>query len=208
MKDMDYTTGEQVENYFEAKLLTIVDEVNKSAIVWQDVFDNGVSLYPETIVDVWRWVGPDWQTEVANVTAAGFRTIVAAPWYLNYISYGLDWPTYYLSDPQNFTGTQAQKDLIIGGEGCMWAEWVDGTNVIDRTFPRAGAVGERLWSASTVVDVTNAGLRMELLRCRLLGRGIRAEPAVGPSFCPIEFYVQGSYPANEAEKMKSVFFKA
>jgi hexosaminidase len=44
------------------------------------------------------------------------RVLLSSPWYLNYISYGIDWPKYYEIDPQVFNGTEAQQRLVMGGE--------------------------------------------------------------------------------------------
>ena len=41
---------------------------------------------------------------------------------------------YYKVDPQSFNGTDEQLALVIGGTACMWGEWVDGTNLITRTW--------------------------------------------------------------------------
>ena len=48
------------------------------------------------------------------------QVLLSAPWYLNYISYGIDWPNYYKIDPQDFNGSNAQQRLVIGGEVRIW----------------------------------------------------------------------------------------
>ncbi|MDK2413384.1 family 20 glycosylhydrolase, partial [Aphanizomenon sp. 202] len=81
-------------------------------------------------------------------------------------------------------GTAAQQQLVLGGEACMWGEYVDRTNLISRTWPRASVVAEKLWSAAAhTADADAAAPRLEEHRCRLLGRGYDVEP-LWPSFCP------------------------
>ena len=75
----------------------------------------------------------------------------------------------------------------MGGETCLWAEFVDASNYVSRLFPRASAVAERLWSARDVTDTVQAAPRLLDLRCKMIMRGVHAEPANGPSACPVEF---------------------
>lgn len=50
------------------------------------------------------WIGNGYTRELSRVTGAGFAAILAAPWYLDYISYGQDWKKYYSIEPLNFPG--------------------------------------------------------------------------------------------------------
>ncbi|OQV16261.1 Beta-hexosaminidase subunit alpha [Hypsibius exemplaris] len=190
----------QLEEYYVQTLIDLLDKIPSTPrkgkakadkheyIVWQEVFDNNVQLDNDTIVHVWKdWKGVEWQKEIANVTKAGYRSILSSCWYLNYISYGADWTAYYNCDPQQFNGSAAQKELVIGGETCMWGEYIDDTNVLVKLWPRASAVAERLWSDQTVTDTNLAGKRLRRHRCLMDRRGIPAEPNLGPDFCQPEY---------------------
>ncbi|XP_048044476.1 beta-hexosaminidase subunit beta isoform X2 [Megalobrama amblycephala] len=168
------TDYSKLESFYIQRLLDIVAATKKGYMVWQEVFDNGVKLKDDTVVEV--WMGNKMEEELQNVTGAGFTTILSAPWYLDYISYGQDWQRYYKVEPLNFPGTDAQKKLVIGGEACLWGEYVDATNLTPRLWPRASAVAERLWSDKSVTDISNAYNRLVQHRCRMVKRGIPAEP--------------------------------
>ncbi|XP_069556962.1 beta-hexosaminidase subunit beta isoform X2 [Brachyistius frenatus] len=174
----------KLESFYIQRLLDIVTATKKGYVIWQEVFDNGVKLKPDTVVHV--WIGGGSNDEMGKVTAAGYTTILSAPWYLDYISYAQDWQKYYKVEPLNFNGTDAQKKLVIGGEACLWGEYVDGTNLTPRLWPRASAVAERLWSAKDVTDINDAFNRLSVHRCRMVERGIPAEPLF-TSYCPREY---------------------
>ncbi|KNC82225.1 hypothetical protein, variant [Sphaeroforma arctica JP610] len=194
MKDNNFTTGEQVQSYFERRLIGHMEARSKRSMVWQEVFFRSGDTPPPitTLINVWEPHDDNWKKKLAAVTAQGYSAVLSAPWYLDQISSTQDWIKFYQQEPLDFIGPVAQKNLVIGGEACMWGEYVDGANIIQRVFPRASAVAERLWSDRAVTDIEDATLRLQEFRCKLLTRGIQAE-SLGPNnYCIEEWDVSKS----------------
>ncbi|KAI1304971.1 Beta-hexosaminidase subunit alpha [Halotydeus destructor] len=184
MQSKGLKTYTDLESYYLQRVVDIVGGLNKSYIVWQEVFDNGVKLQPDTVVHVWK---DGWLQELADVTEAGYSALLSSPWYLNYIHYGPDWMDMYTSDPQGFNGTVEQLNKVLGGEACLWTEFVDSSNLISRSWPRGSAVAERLWSSKDLKDWKAASPRLELHNCRMQARGVSVEPLNGPSSCKCDY---------------------
>src|SRR5437868_9921730 len=76
---------------------------------------------------------------------------------------------HYQNDPVAADTTLSEKELthILGGEACMWGEWVTPETIDSRIWPRAAAIAERLWSARDVTDVTDMYRRLAVTSRRL-----------------------------------------
>ena len=73
------------ETQYEQKLLNILKDQGTSYIVWQEIFDNGAKILPDTVIDVWK--GGNWQEEMVKVRASHLRTLVRDP---SLVDVGLD----------------------------------------------------------------------------------------------------------------------
>ncbi|XP_022693949.1 beta-hexosaminidase subunit beta-like [Varroa jacobsoni] len=181
MKQHNFKEVSQVEQHYVRTTLHNVRKLGAKYMIWQDPIDNGVEAASDTLIGLWKDVSLDsklrpWRHYMKDMVKHGYQIVLSAPWYLNYISYGQDWQKYYEVEPSDFEGTEAEKNLLTGGEACMWTEYVDATNLISRLWPRASAVGERLWSAASVNKTKDAAFRLDELRCRMIRRGIPAAP--------------------------------
>lgn len=180
MRANNITTYEGLEEKYIQRIVDIVKDLKHRSVVWQEVFVNGVHLAENTVVHIWTGNSARLLNEV---TAKGYPAILSTCWYLDHLSTGGDWRKYYKCEPHDFPGNETQKNLVIGGEACMWSEVVDDTNVLQRIFPRASAAAERLWSPAVVNDVLDAANRLEEHACRMKRRGLPAQPPNGPGYC-------------------------
>ena len=58
------------------------------------------------------------------------------------------WTDFYNNDPQNFTGSPAQLQRMLGGHVCVWDDAAnsDGSNLVQVMYPPTSAAAEVLWS--------------------------------------------------------------
>src|SRR5262249_15554752 len=89
--------------------------------------------------------------------------------YSGILSFGyyldLMWPAarHYAVDPMSGAGanlTPEQKSRILGGEACMWGEWISPENLDSRIWPRTAGIAERLWSPQEIQDVSSMYARL------------------------------------------------
>ncbi|KAI8419742.1 LOW QUALITY PROTEIN: hypothetical protein MSG28_008421 [Choristoneura fumiferana] len=55
-------------------------------------------------------------------------------WYLDHLSSGGDWESYYKCDPRELAHNPSLAKNIVGGEACMWGEVVDDRNTWKRQW--------------------------------------------------------------------------
>lgn len=169
--------GDQTLGYFVNKADKIANDLGASVIHWEEVFSAGVELPAGSLFQVWTD-----SSMMSALTSAG-HTVIASPsdyWYINLVA--IDFKTMYTYDPTNGL-TEKESSLIIGGEGTLWAEYIDQDNIEATMYPRAGAIAERLWSPKTVTDTTDATDRMIIQKCRLLNRGFHSAPVKPADYC-------------------------
>ncbi|XP_047536014.1 beta-hexosaminidase subunit beta-like [Vanessa atalanta] len=182
-------TAADLHTLFMRNVIPLLAE-NSKPIVWQEVFDEGVTLSKDTLIQVWKY---NWISEMISILYSGQKLLFSSTWYLDSIT--SQWTDFYVFDPRKMVYDVMQNQTllegIVGGEACMWGEMVDDRNVLNRVWPRASAVAERLWSAPTYHIISKSSIpieayhRIEEHTCRMIRRGIDAQPPSGPGFCVV-----------------------
>jgi hexosaminidase len=160
-----FRTNAEAQAYFNQRMTRILTKHGKRMIGWDEILHP--KLPQRTVVQSWR--GTNY---LADATRDGFASILSAPYYLDHIKPATE---FYLADPIPRTTdmSPAQQALVLGGEACMWAEFISFETTDSRLWPRLGAVAERLWSPQEVTDVADMYRRLDILAGRLEGAGLR-----------------------------------
>jgi hexosaminidase len=164
-KSHNLATNEALQAYFSGRVQKIVSKRGKAVVGWDEVFIPGV---PKDIV-IQSWRG---QESLAQAAAQGYHGILSNGYYLD-----LGWPAarHYAVDPASGPAanlTLEQQRLILGGESCMWTEYVSAENVDSRIWPRNAAIAERLWSPQNVTDVASMYERLHAVSGELEWLGL------------------------------------
>ena len=165
MKAHGIKNNEALQAYFSGRVQKLVTKHGKIVVGWDEVLVPGV---PKDIV-IQSWRG---QASLAQAAKQGYRGILSNGYYLD-----LGWSAarHYAVDPMGGDAANLsaeEKQRILGGESCMWAEYVSPENVDSRIWPRNAAIAERLWSPQEVRDPASMYARLDFVSARLEWLGL------------------------------------
>jgi hexosaminidase len=158
-------SNQDLQAYFNKKLQKIVQKHGKTMVGWDEVLHPDL---PKTVV-VQSWRG---QQSLAAAAKQGYRGLLSYGYYLD-----LMWSAsrHYAVDPMTGEAanlTPEEKQQILGGEACMWAELITPENIDSRIWPRVAVVAERLWSPQSVTDAKSMYQRLAEVGWRLEALGL------------------------------------
>ncbi len=144
---------QDLQAYFNRRLQKILTKHHKVMVGWDEILHPDL---PKTIV-VQSWRG---QESLAAAAEQGYSGLLSYGYYLD-----LMWPAgrHYAVDPMAdaaATLSAEEKGRILGGEACLWSEFVSPENIDSRLWPRTAAIAERLWSPQGVTDVESMYARL------------------------------------------------
>lgn len=159
-KEHDLKNNDALQAYFSGRVQKLVVKHGKTVVGWDEVLVPGV---PKDIV-IQSWRG---QAALAQAAKQGYRSILSNGYYLD-----LGWPAarHYAIDPMSGDAailSPEEKQRVLGGESCMWAEYVNPENIDSRVWPRNAAIAERFWSPQEVRDPASMYARLDFINARL-----------------------------------------
>ena len=158
--------NQDLQAYFNHHLEKILSKHHKTMVGWDEILRPDL---PKNIV-VQSWRG---QESLAAAAKQGFSGMLSFGYYLD-----LMWPAsqHYAVDPMSGAAASLspeEKNRILGGEACMWGEWISPEDMDSRIWPRTAAIAERLWSPQEVQDINSMYARLDEVSWRLEWLGLR-----------------------------------
>ena len=164
------------------------------------IHGHGAELPKSSIAQEWgNWVDAHGQTgpesgadEVRDQVISGQRSVRSSGFYFNS---GFDggsptvWEAVINAQiiPPNLT--KEQQSRVLGAEACMWGEVTDEFYIDQKVWLRTSVLAERLWTRNETINRDCGNMpctygwssasiqaRMVKNRCRLVQRGILAQP--------------------------------
>jgi hexosaminidase len=163
-------TPDGLLGYFNHRVEDILKKYGKTMVGWDEVLNP--ELNADAVIQSWR--GP---AALADAAKKGHRGILSYGYYLDHMNPA---SFHYAIDPQTDAPQVdgENRELILGGEACMWTEYVTPETVDSRIWPRAAAIAERLWSPRDLTDVASMYDRLDAVSRVLTWVGIRSNEQI------------------------------
>lgn len=165
MKQHGLKDDRELQRYFNRRVQAMVKKYGKRMEGWDEILNP--DLPKDIVIQSWRG-----QDSLNNAVAQGYSGLLSGGYYLD-LMYSAE--RHYRVDPVNEAAaalTGDQRARILGGEACVWTEYMSPENVDERIWPRAAAIAERLWSPRTVTDIPSMYARLSTVSRHLETAGL------------------------------------
>lgn len=181
-----------LQAYFNRRLGAVLGRRGKKMVGWDEI------LHPDlpkgTVVQSWRGAA-----SLGKAAEAGFDGLLSHGYYLDHMQTAA---FHYEVDPLPLDAKlpSATQARVLGGEACMWSEFVSPENLDSRIWPRAAAVAERLWSPAETRDVPDFHRRLGRQSQRLEALGLTHRA----SYLPMLERLAGRHPVASLRVLADV----
>jgi hexosaminidase len=205
MREHKLKDNQELQAYFNKRIQAIVTKHGKRMEGWDEILNPDL---PKDIV-IQSWQG---QKSLAEAARLGYSGLLSTGYYLDHIEPAA---VLYMVDPlekESASLTEEEKSRVLGGEVCMWAEYVSAENVDSRIWPRTAAIAERLWSPREVRDIASMYQRLEAVSRNLDYVGLTHHSSYhtmlerlsgGEPMEPLKILADVLYPANLGQRTRT-----
>ncbi len=165
IRDHDLIDSHGLQAYFNRRILQILQKNGKRMVGWDEIVHP--DLPRDTVVQSWRG-----QESLAGGARQGYQGILSNGYYIDLMDPAAQ---HYAVDPLGEAAadlTAEERARILGGEACMWGEYVVGETIDSRIWPRTAAIAERFWSPASVVEVGDMYRRLAVTSTWLEWTGV------------------------------------
>jgi hexosaminidase len=159
-----------LQAYFNQQVEKIVTKYGKRMEGWDEILNP--ALPKDIVIQSWRGA-----KSLADAARQGYQGILSSGYYLDHIETS---GKLYWVDPlgdQADSLSAADKQHVLGGEVCMWSEYISTANIDTRIWPRTAAIAERFWSPAQVRDVADMYRRLDIVDAELDRLGLTQNTA-------------------------------
>ncbi|UJR14699.1 hypothetical protein I4U23_001692 [Adineta vaga] len=128
---------QNLQAYFTRRVGKFLEKYNRTMMGWDEISTGDLSN--QSLIQSWRS-----RISLIDAVHRGYNAILSHGFYLDHMSPA----SFHYSNNLRFDFMlkKSEQKRILGGEACLWTEYIDANMTHSRLWPRTAAIAERLWS--------------------------------------------------------------
>ena len=138
-----------LQAFFNKRIQTMLKKYGKTMVGWEEILNEtneDRAIEKDAVIQSWKS-----RKALGNAINKGYRGLLSNGYYLDHLkSAAFHYKTDPILNDELWLFNQDQLVHILGGEACLWSEFVTQYTVDSRLWPRTLAIAERLWSPNLI----------------------------------------------------------